>query len=259
VIFDARPAVVGHRGFGAGQAFGYRENSVESFLAAADAGIRWVELDARRCADGELVLWHDPVTPAGELILARTAGQLAAEGIVPLDDVLAALPGAVGVNVDVKTIIEDAVDPADQRTHALIADALRRHAGSRRFLVSSFDASLPSYLKRAAAGTGDVAFGLITEANFAASHAVSAAANLGLDAVCLNTATLHSAKLKAAREQAGPADHSAAHIIEVAHHAGLEVMVWSPDPADALALARAGADALCVNDIRGVQAALAKL
>lgn len=259
MIFEARPSVVGHRGFGAGTAGGYRENSVESFLAAADAGAPWVELDVRRSRDGKLVLWHDPATPAGHRIVERTAAELAAEGIVPLDDALAALPGSVGVNIDVKTTIEDATDPADQRTHALIAAALGRHGGTRRFLVSSFDASLPSYLRQAGPVMADVALGLITEAGFPASHAISAAANLRLDAVCLNTSTL-----SARGQPAGPADHGAhdqvAHqIIEVAHRAGLEVMVWSPGPPEVPALARAGADALCVNDIPGAQAALAGL
>jgi glycerophosphoryl diester phosphodiesterase len=35
LIFGERPAIAGHRGFGAGQPDGYRENFVESFLAAA--------------------------------------------------------------------------------------------------------------------------------------------------------------------------------------------------------------------------------
>jgi glycerophosphoryl diester phosphodiesterase len=65
VIFEAPPAIVGHRGFGAGEPDGYRENSVDSFLAAACHGVPWVELDARRSSDGEHVLWHDPVTPDG--------------------------------------------------------------------------------------------------------------------------------------------------------------------------------------------------
>jgi glycerophosphoryl diester phosphodiesterase len=251
VIFEAGPSVVGHRGYGAGTANGYRENSVESFLAAADAGAPWVELDARRSGDGRLVLWHDPVTPAGHRIVERTAAELAAEGIGPLDDVLAALPGSVGVNIDVKTIIEDATDPEDQRTHALTAGALARHGGTRPLLISSFDASLPSYLRRVNPVAAGVALGLITEAGFPASHAVSAAANLGLDAVCLHTSTLTGG-----RKAAGPPGHSAQHIIEIAHRAGLEVMVWPPEPPEVLALARAGADALCVNDIPGARAAL---
>jgi glycerophosphoryl diester phosphodiesterase len=252
MIFSGRPSVVGHRGLGAGAPAGHRENSVSSFLAAAQAGVHWVELDVRRSSDDALVLWHDPVTPGGHRIVARTAAELAAEGIVPLDDVLAALPADIGVDIDVKTTIEDAVDAAGRRTHALVAGALRRHAGTRQFLVSSFDASVPGYLARPGHRTGDFALGLITEANFAAGHAVSAAANLGLDAVCLNTETLN-----VGREPATPAGHSAEQILEIAHRAGLEVMVWSPDPPQAAALARAGADALCVNDIPGVQAVLA--
>jgi len=251
VIFDVPPVIVGHRGFGAGCPGGYRENSVESFLAAARLGVPWVELDARRSSDGELVLWHDPVTPDGLLIVAQTAAELAAAGIVRLADVLAALPAGVGVNIDVKTAIEDATDPPAQRTHALIAAALRRYLGTRRFFVSSFDPSVPIYLKDRAALIGAVALGLITEQQYPAAQAVSAAANLGLDAVCL-----HTGALEARRAAPGPG-FSAEEILGYAHEAGLEVMTWSPDPAEALRLAQAGVDAVCVNDIPGVQAALA--
>jgi glycerophosphoryl diester phosphodiesterase len=254
VTFDAKPSVVGHRGFGAGQPGGYRENSVESFLAAAASGVPWVELDARRSADGELVLWHDPVTPSGLPIEERTASELAAEGIVALDDVLAALPPHVGVNMDVKTILRDATDPVQHRTHALVADTLRHHIGTRRFFVSSFDPSLPSFLTDSKALIGDVALGLITEQGFPAAHAVSAAANLRLDAVCLHTGTLLGRG-----SQAELADMRAERILQAAHLAGLEVMTWSPDPEQAVRLAKVGVDAVCVNDIPGVRDALAAL
>jgi glycerophosphoryl diester phosphodiesterase len=254
LIFEERPAIAGHRGFGAGQPDGYRENSVESFLAAARHGVPWVELDARRSSDGELVLWHDPVTPAGQLVVRSTAAELAAVGIVRLADVLARLPAGIGVNIDVKTTIEDATETPEQRTHALIAAALHSCQGTRRFLVSSFDPSVPIYLKGRQALIGDVALGLITEERYPAAQAVSAAANLGLDALCLPVAAL-----RARSARAGPADLSAEQILGFAHGAGLEVMAWSPDPAGALSLARAGVDAVCVNDIPGTQAALAEL
>lgn len=244
MIFEFKPSVVGHRGFGAGQADGYQENSLEAFLAAAVRGVPWVELDARRSSDGELMLWHDPVTPDGHAIQTRTAAELAAAGIARLDEVLSVLPASVGVDVDVKTVIEDATAPEHERTHALIARVLRRYRGTRRFLVSSFDPSLPAYLKDRLALDGDVALGLITEVRFAASPAVSAAANLGMDAVCL-----HIDSLRQEPER----------VLEFAHQARLEVMAWSPDPALAVALARAGVDALCVDDIPGTQAALAGL
>jgi glycerophosphoryl diester phosphodiesterase len=170
VIFEAPPAIVGHRGFGAGEPDGYRENSVDSFLAAACHGVPWVELDARRSSDGELVLWHDPVTPDGQLILRRTAAELAAAGIVRLADVLAVLPAGVGVNIDVKTTIEDATDPPAHRAHALIAAALHHYQGTRPFLISSFDPSLPFYLKGRSELTGAVALGLITEKRYPAAQ-----------------------------------------------------------------------------------------
>jgi glycerophosphoryl diester phosphodiesterase len=250
LIFDVKPSLVGHRGYGAGGAGGYRENSVESFLAAAASGVPWVELDARRSSDGVLVLWHDPATPDGGRIADLTAAELAAVGIVRLDEVLAALPATVGINVDVKTTIGDATDPHAQRTHALVAEMLRLSAGTRPFLISSFDASLPNYLKDRVSLPGDVALGLITETGFPADHAIPAAANLGFDAVCVNTRTLRIGRDSEPRTQ---------RILDIAHEAGLEVMAWSPDPAEAVALARAGVEALCVDDIPGVRAALAGL
>lgn len=246
MIFEVKPTVVGHRGFGAGEAGGYRENSVESFLAAAETGVSWVELDVRRSSDGELVLWHDPVTPGGQVILSRTANQLAAAGVVRLDDVLSALPSNVGVNLDVKTVIEDATDPEPQRTHAIVAAALGRHQGSRRFFASSFDPGLPMYLKDRKSLIGDVALGLITGTDFPADHGIPAAAHFGLDAVCLHTGTL-----QLHRDRLLPADLGVNRIIETARRAGLEVMVWSPSPAESVRLAQAGVDAVCVNDIPG--------
>lgn len=244
MIFDTKPAIVGHRGYGAGSPGGFRENSVESFLAAARSGIPWVELDARRSRDGELVLWHDPVTPAGQPVISLTADELAAAGIVRLAQVLTALPASVSVDIDVKTVIEDATDPQPQRTHALIARALREFRETRQFLVSSFDPSLPVYLADRKAETGDVALGWITEDNYPASHAVSGAANLGLNALCVHTGTLRTYPRR---------------VLDFAHRAGLEVMAWSPEPGEALQLGRYGIDAVCVNDIPGAQAALKPL
>jgi glycerophosphoryl diester phosphodiesterase len=252
VIFETTPVIVGHRGFGAGQPGGYRENSVESFLAAAAAGLSWVELDARRSRDAELVVWHDPVTPAGHYIGERTAAELADAGIVRLADVLEALPSGVGVNIDVKCVLEDAIEPSRQRTYALIARALRLHRGTRPFFVTSFDPSLPLYLASRKDETGDIFLGLITETNFSAEVALSAAANLGVDALCVHTGTLNLD-----RAEFGPGQVSPERAIETAHRAGLEVMAWSPTPEQALRLVTAGVDAVCVDDIPGTQTALA--
>lgn len=49
------PTVIGHRGL-AGLA---PENTLPAFQCAIDNGLRWVELDAKLCASGEVVVFHD--------------------------------------------------------------------------------------------------------------------------------------------------------------------------------------------------------
>ena len=252
MIFDAKPAIVGHRGFGSGQRGGHRENTVGSFLAAVACGASWVELDVHRSSDGELVVRHDAVAPSGDALVTCTAAELAKAGVASLADVLTAVPADVAVNIDVKTIIDDAVDPLAKRTYRLVADVLHHMRGTRRFLVSSFDPAAVVYLASHRDSAGDVALGLITGIDFPAHHAVPAAANLGLDAVCL-----HTGSLNLYRDQFRPAALRPERIVQTAHRAGLEVLTWSPGPAEAVQLVQAGVDAVCVNDIPGVQAALA--
>jgi hypothetical protein len=81
---------------------------------------------------------------------------------------------------------------------------------------------VPIYLTGRQALIGDVALGLITKERYPAAKAVSAAANFGLDAVCLPTGAL-----QARSAQPGPADLSAEQILGFAHRVGLEVMAWT--------------------------------
>lgn len=252
MIFDGKPTVIGHRGFGAGEPAGYRENTLPSYLAAVQHGLTWIELDVQRSRDGQLVIRHDPVTSDGDFVVTRDADDLAAAGILGLDDVLAALPADVAVNIDVKTILEDAVDPPGRRTGPLVADALRKHAGQRRLFVSSFDPGLLMYLKDQQGARPEVPLGLITWLNFPNWHGIPAVANLGLDVICV-----HTGSFGLQRERPRPMDHTIEQAIDVAHLAGLQVLAWVPAPGEAVRLASAGADALSVNDVPGVLAALA--
>jgi glycerophosphoryl diester phosphodiesterase len=54
--------IIGHRGLSSEAP----ENTRASFIAAADAGLSWVEFDIQRCASGEWVVFHDET-------LARTS------------------------------------------------------------------------------------------------------------------------------------------------------------------------------------------
>lgn len=47
--------IIAHRGYHAAAA----QNTIAAFVAAAEAGFRWIEIDIRRCADGIYVMAHD--------------------------------------------------------------------------------------------------------------------------------------------------------------------------------------------------------
>ncbi|MEU5883194.1 glycerophosphodiester phosphodiesterase [Spirillospora sp. NPDC047279] len=239
MIFENAPAVIGHRGAGSGDA----ENTVPSMLAALDAGATWIEIDVNRTADDDLVLRHDPTTADGAFLADITAAD---SGLPRLAEVFDALPPGVPVDVDVKTILEDAVDAPSRRTGALLTPVLRREAGRRPLLVTSFDPSLLLHLKEELPG---VPLGLLTWLRFPLWHAVPAAAGLGLQAIGLHT---ESCGFGHPDTRLRPLEQS----VDVAHKAGLEFVAWCPPAADVPAYAAAGVDALVVNDVPGCVAAL---
>jgi len=90
-------AVIAHRGFSAA----YPENTHEAFERAVDAGADLVETDIRLSADGVFVCHHDPTT-GGEEIVSLSADELAARGIVPLDEVFDRFMGRSRLLLDLK-------------------------------------------------------------------------------------------------------------------------------------------------------------
>jgi len=144
-----RPLVVAHRG-SSGAA---PENTMAAFRMAAEAGADMIEFDVRMTRDGELVVHHDrrlgrTSDGKGRLrslsareVRAADAGawygrRFRGERIPLLGEVLAALPRAVGLDIEVKT-------DGDRRRSGAIARALARaiHGARRRegVIVSSFD------------------------------------------------------------------------------------------------------------------------
>jgi len=251
VIFVEKPAVIGHRGFGRGTPRGYPENTVESCLAAVASGVGWIEIDAQRTADDQLVLRHDWTAPDGSCIVDRTAAELARQGVARLADVLDAVPQEIGIDIDVKTVLTDATAPKPRRTCALLAAALDKESRRRQLLVTSFDPGLLTSLRPA---LPLVSFGLLTWLYFPLQHAIPGAAGLDLQAVGLHTGSF--GERGEAGCTAGEQQPVAADAIDAAHEAGLDVLVWCPGPVAALRYAAAGADALCVDDVPGTLAAL---
>lgn len=106
-----RPRAYAHRGWHVGELEGC-ENTLAAFVAAADHGLGYVELDVHASADGVPFVHHDPTLDrttdgagridahtAAELDTVRVAGR---EPLPRLADVLAALPG-VRITIELKS------------------------------------------------------------------------------------------------------------------------------------------------------------
>ncbi len=231
-----RPLVLGHRGASAEAP----ENTLAAFRRAMAQGADGVELDAWRCASGEIVVIHDEDT-------ARTCGQrlevpdasladlraldagawkgeaFRGERIPLLAEVLEALPDAV-INVELKARTARP-DPALARGVArVLADA----RAAERAIVSSFDFRLVEAFREAAP---HVATGLLFEPSWHWRWRVPIATwRLTPSAVHPDRTLCTPARL--ARWRA----------------AGLAVNTWTVDDLDEAArLAQGGASALIAN------------
>src|SRR5215207_8012329 len=233
-IFADVPVLCGHRGTGAGVVDGRRENTLGSFRAAVEAGLRWVEVDVRVTADRALVASYDPVVEDGRFIADLTLGETDELGLMRLADLLEELPRDVAIDVDVKTSLEDALRPRSETTAALVADVLAGEAQRRRLLATSFD---PAALLIVRERAPELAVGLLTWLQFPLRKAIPAAAHLGADVVAAHVGSFAL--------DARPSEWS----VRVAHEARLQVAVWCPWLEEAAHFAAAGVDCLIVDEV----------
>jgi glycerophosphoryl diester phosphodiesterase len=239
-VFADTPELCGHRGSGRGVVDGLVENSLASHLAAVAAGLGWVEVDARATADGVLVARHDPVAEDRRFIADLTAAETDALGLMRLTELFAELPSHAGINVEVKTALEDALRPRDRTTAALVGDLSRGELGRRPLLVSSFDPAAIAIVRERAP---QVPIGLLTWGGFPLRKAIPAAAHLGADVVAVHVTSF---KLDQPAEER--VERELPHAVRVAHEAGLQVIAWCPKPAQGDRLLAAGVDCLIVDD-----------
>ncbi len=219
------PLVIGHRGAPRIA----RENTIAAFAAARATGADGVELDARRTADGVLVVHHDPEVPGFGVIASRTFADLrAAEPDIPtLADVLDACAGMI-VNVEIKCLPwEPDADDTDHSVVRAVVDVVRAQA--RDAIVSSFDLTAVDAVRtfEPALATAWLTSGqpLASAAAIAAEHGHT---------------WLHPDRVRARADGAAGVD--------AAHGAGVRVDVWTVDEPDEMrALAEAGVDAIVTN------------
>jgi glycerophosphoryl diester phosphodiesterase len=231
VKFGHVTSVIGHRGAPRLA----RENTIEAFAAAVGVGAAGIELDARRRADGVLVVHHDAHV-AGRPLIEQTAADLP-PWIPTLEAALDACTGAF-VNVEIKNDPgEPDFDPDETVAADVIAELSRRPDPPENWIISSFRRET---VDRCRALHPAIPTAWLTMNQVAAEHVESLAA----------------------------AGHAAVHpwvptvdrvLIERCHAAGLQVNTWTcNDPERAIELAGWGIDGICTDEPDVMVAALAQ-
>jgi glycerophosphoryl diester phosphodiesterase len=231
-VFSDVPVLCGHRGSGRGPG----ENTLASVRAAVAAGLPWVEVDARLTADDDLVACHEPILPDGRFVAELPAAET---GLLRIADLLEDLPGEIGVDIDLKSSLEDAQRPRDRTTAALAADLLATHR--RPLLLSSFD---PAALLIVRERAPQLALGLLTWIRFPLRKAIPAAAHLDVQVIAP-----HVESFGLRQDAPHPGERAIADSVSVAHAAGLQVMAWCPLLAERDLLVAAGVDCLVIDDV----------
>ncbi len=215
-----RPRVIAHRGASAA----FPENTVAAFAGARDLGADGVELDARRTADGHVIVHHDAHLPDGRAIVDLAAASLPSS--------IPSLAEAVDASHDMTVNIEIKNWPADPDFDPtqFVADEVVKlaAAGGRKddLLVSCFHRPTIDHVL-AADPDLETAF-LYANQDGAAALA---------DAVDHGHHVLH------------PWDPTVtADLVAAAHARGVRVNVWTVDDPDRMALlARWGVDGIVTN------------
>jgi glycerophosphoryl diester phosphodiesterase len=211
--------LIAHRGFAAI----HPENTLEAIeeaVGVADA----VEVDVRRCGSGELVVIHDEtvdrVTDGEGRVDEHTLAELRAldvlgtgVGVPTLSEVLAAVPGHVGVNVELK----EAGTAAD-----VLSLMTSEH---QQTVVSSFSQAI---LEECREADPSVPRALITADEDGGP--IEAAVELGCS-------YLHPA-----------VDACSERLVNAAHRAGMSVNVWTVDSRpEATEIAELGVDGVIAD------------
>ena len=130
-----RPLLIGHRGAPSLA----RENTIESFRAALEAGVDGIELDIHRTRDGVLAVHHDP--SIDDLVISDVAWEelKSAEPFIPrLEEVLELIETYSNAYLNIE--LKSEFPKTDQR-EASLASLLQEwsHAAKSRTWISCFD------------------------------------------------------------------------------------------------------------------------
>lgn len=214
------PTVIAHRG--AREAA--QENTLPAFRLAREFGAEWVELDARRTADGVVVVHHDAQLGDGRLLSELTVEELP-EFIPSLAEALEECHG-MGVNIEIKNLPSDPDYDAEHLVSDAVAGLVQAYLGTDRALVSSFNIDT---LDRLHAVDPTIPLAYLFDIGDPASAIARACAH--------EMSAIH------------PYDPLVtASMVERAQDEGLQVNVWTVnDPGRMAVLADYGVDGICTD------------
>lgn len=218
---ERRPLIIAHRGASAARP----ENTVEAFAAAGPLGADAVELDARRTADGTVVVHHDDTLADGRTIV--TTERAALPPAVPTLRAALDACGDLIVNIEIKNWPDDAdFDPTEAVAVGVMAEIDRRGT-PERYLVSSFHRPTIDRVRELSAGGVATAY----------LHAHIDGATALAEAVAHGHGALHPWHGWVTEE-----------LVAAAHDRGVAVNAWTvDDPELMVRLASWGVDGIVTN------------
>ncbi len=96
---EPAPLIIGHRGF----AGAFADNSLDGIRAAVAAGVDGVEIDVRRCREGEWVCHHDR-SRGGRPVSDWTLAKLRRAGVPTLAEAVKTVPARRWLYVEIKPL-----------------------------------------------------------------------------------------------------------------------------------------------------------
>ena len=213
--------VIAHRGASTAA----QENTLEAFRLAQTMGAEWVELDARRAADGVVVVHHDAHLADGR-ILAEVSSEDLPDYIPNLAEALEACEDT-SVNIEIKNLPNDPDYDEDHLVADAVAGLVQAYLGPQRALITSFNIDA---VDRIRAVDPSIPCGWLL---FEMTDPASAIGR----AVAHEMKTIH------------PWDVLVdINFVNRAHAAGLLVNVWTVDDPDRMVqLIEMGVDGICTN------------
>lgn len=210
-----------------------KDNTLEAYSLAVEAGADGIELDVRRTRDGVLIVSHDDhyehLDAFSSLdfdVLRKLAPQ-----VPTLREAMGAIPGSVFVNVEIKNFPYDTGFDVDRHLVDETLAELRAYDDPKRILLSSFD---PISMERAGTIGPEFLRGLLVLATVPFSDGLATARELAVDAI--NPCFSHVAD-------------DTESVIEEIRNAAFAVVVWGVNRPEEIALmAEAGVDVIITDD-----------